>query len=150
MSASLESSRSSCCSGCWSAVASSLAPTRSGPAGQPLPILHLSLYSKQRNAGKSRLKELTFLTVFINTVLEGWGRYTDLLRVDYFCIHFPDFLHTYLCKRVVTISIKSWFFLRNPRKSIPFYEYRTVLLHNGGFYHGCITKRILLLQAFHS
>ncbi len=26
----------------------------------------------------------------------------------------------------------------------------TVLLHNGGFCNGCITKRILLLQAFHS
>jgi hypothetical protein len=25
-----------------------------------------------------------------------------------------------------------------------------VLLHNGGFCNGCITKRILLLQAFHS
>jgi len=24
-----------------------------------------------------------------------------------------------------------------------------VLLHNGGFYNGCITKRILLLQAYH-
>jgi hypothetical protein len=24
------------------------------------------------------------------------------------------------------------------------------LLHNGGFCNGCITKRILLLQAFHS
>ncbi len=26
----------------------------------------------------------------------------------------------------------------------------SVLLHNGGFCNGCITKRILLLQAFHS
>ncbi len=26
----------------------------------------------------------------------------------------------------------------------------TLLLHNGGFCNGCITKRILLLQAFHS
>ncbi len=25
-----------------------------------------------------------------------------------------------------------------------------VMLHNGGFCNGCITKRILLLQAFHS
>ncbi len=25
-----------------------------------------------------------------------------------------------------------------------------VLLHNGGFWNGCITKRILLLQVFHS
>ncbi len=28
--------------------------------------------------------------------------------------------------------------------------YFTVLLHNGGFYNGSITKRILLLQAFPS
>jgi hypothetical protein len=41
MSASWESLPSSCCSGCWSAVASSLAPTLSGPAGQPSSILHL-------------------------------------------------------------------------------------------------------------
>jgi hypothetical protein len=27
---------------------------------------------------------------------------------------------------------------------------KTVLLHNGGFCNGCITKRILLLQAFRS
>jgi hypothetical protein len=27
---------------------------------------------------------------------------------------------------------------------------KTVLLHNGGFGNGCIAKRILLLQAFHS
>jgi hypothetical protein len=27
---------------------------------------------------------------------------------------------------------------------------KSVLLHNGGFYNGCITKRILLLQASHS
>jgi hypothetical protein len=26
---------------------------------------------------------------------------------------------------------------------------KTVLLHNGGFCYGCITKRILLSQAFH-
>ncbi len=25
-----------------------------------------------------------------------------------------------------------------------------VLLHNGGFCNGCVTKRVLLLQAFHS
>jgi hypothetical protein len=30
------------------------------------------------------------------------------------------------------------------------YAAHMVLLHNGGFYNGCITKRILLLQAFHS
>ncbi len=36
-----------------------------------IPITHMeSLYSKQRNAVKSRL----FLTEFINTVLEEWGQ----------------------------------------------------------------------------
>ncbi len=39
----------------------------------------LCLYSKQRNAGKSRLN---VKTIFINTVLKDWGRYTDFLRAD--------------------------------------------------------------------
>jgi hypothetical protein len=29
-------------------------------------------------------------------------------------------------------------------------HYSSVLLHNGGFCNGCITKRILFLHAFHS
>jgi len=29
-------------------------------------------------------------------------------------------------------------------------HYGAPVLHNGGFSNGCITKRILLLQAFHS
>ncbi len=29
-------------------------------------------------------------------------------------------------------------------------QFYVVLLHNSGFCNGCITKRILLLQAFHS
>ncbi len=60
--------------------------------------LFLSLYSKQGNVVKSRLNKSTFFkTIFINTVLEDWGGgYTDFLRVNSICIHFPDFLYTHL------------------------------------------------------
>ncbi len=74
ISASWESSRSSCCSGCWSAVASSLAPTLSGPAGQPTYV-----YSspepvfKTKNAGKSRINESTLFNRIHKQSFRGLG-----------------------------------------------------------------------------
>ncbi len=95
MSASWESSRSSCCSGCWSAVASYLAPTRSGPAGQPASTLHLSLYSKQRNAGRSRIKnESPLFNRIHKQSFRGLGADTMTccdLRVDSFFYPFLGF-----------------------------------------------------------
>jgi hypothetical protein len=95
MSASWESSRSSCCSGCWSAVASSLAPTLSGPAGQPASILHLSLYLKQKNAGKSRINESTLF----NRIHKDWGQIHWLVASRLLFYPFPGFsVHSFLQK----------------------------------------------------
>ncbi len=54
-----------------------------------LPLWKLSLYSKQRNAGKSLLNESTLLTILLNPVLEEihW-LFTSLLLL----CPFPDFL----------------------------------------------------------
>jgi hypothetical protein len=54
-----------------------------------------SLYSK-KNAVKSRL----FLTVHKHNLAGLGGRYTDFLRVDSFCIHFPDILSRGKCVRL--------------------------------------------------
>ncbi len=63
-----------------------------------------------------------FLTVFINTVLEDWGQIQWLVASWLLLYSFPGFsVHS-----LVSISIKSWLFLKNLRKSIPFREYRNV------------------------
>jgi hypothetical protein len=40
--------------------------------------------------------------------------------------------------------------MQSERKNFQLIKNTVLLLHNGGFCNGCITKRILLLQAFHS